>query len=270
MRLTMRLTMRLMESYGLFLGSLSLASLLSVGCDPRYKDLLDQVNQGNGSGPVEAPPEKPSQPTAGAPDSAGCMTYDWGISATCMTYADAKQNAMATCGQLGMEVKTQTLTEECADGGYRHLAFTCCKVELLPSVPDGCQVFKEGSATDCKSSEEWRQGVASACQGLGLQISSLMMGDLCGENSYRYAQYDCCQTVAPPPPPSVPPPSSCVTKLLDGSCQSADLWKQQATSTCQAAGLELTYYETPVPCADGTFSEIKFDCCKLDANGKPI
>lgn len=259
-----------MKSYGWVLGSLSLASLLSVGCDPRYKELLGMLDQGSGTESAKAQPGESSQPATGAPDSAGCLAYDWGISATCMSYAEAKQHAMATCEQMGMEVKTQDLTEPCADGGYRHLAFTCCKVEPPPSVPDGCQVVADGDASACRSSQDWQQSGTDACQAVGLGLSAWTLGESCGDNSFRNAQYVCCQTVAPPPPPSPPAPSSCVTKLLEGGCQSVELWKQQAASTCQAAGLELYYDETPAPCADGTFSVIKFDCCKLDANGKPL
>jgi hypothetical protein len=262
--------MRLMKSHGSILGSLSLASLLFAGCNPETQQLLEGIINGDGTQSTNPPATTPGDPTTGTADSSGCMSYDWGVSATCMDYGEAKKKAMAKCEQNGMEVKTQQLTEECADGRFQHLVVNCCKVEPPPPANDGCQVFKDGGATTCKSGEEWRQAATAGCKAVGLELSTWVSGEVCGENSYRYSQYNCCKAVPTQLPPSPPRPASCVTKLLDGTCQSAVQWKQQATDTCQAASLTLTYYETPAPCADGTFSVIKFDCCQLDANGNPI
>jgi hypothetical protein len=57
----------------------------------------------------------------------------------------------------------------------------------------------------------------------------------------------------------VPPP--CEWSYLSGSCQSYDAWKATVSATCQASGKALTQVHTGATCANGGFTEVKFECC---------
>jgi len=67
----------------------------------------------------------------------------------------------------------------------------------------------------------------------------------------------------PPKDPGTGDPSSCIGDYLDGICQSDVAWKEKASSTCEAQGLQLTDIYFGSTCGkNGEIGEVKFLCCK--------
>ncbi|NUN13326.1 MAG: hypothetical protein HUU55_06775, partial [Myxococcales bacterium] len=57
-------------------------------------------------------------------------------------------------------------------------------------------------------------------------------------------------------------PATCISKLLNGDCQSQAAWQTVADNTCAASGQVATPVSLTSPCATGGFKRASFQCCQ--------
>jgi hypothetical protein len=148
--------------------------------------------------------------------------------------------------------------EECGDGLYRYVDYTCCPLPPTePPLNPDCIKQEQGSESSCKDVVTWKEYAAQACESSGMLFTDYAPREECGPNSYRYVDYTCC----PKDPP--PTPTDCVHPAQGGpgSCKDVATWKLYASQDCEAGGRMLTAYETQDECGDGLYRYVKYTCC---------
>ncbi len=135
-----------------------------------------------------------------------------------------------------------------------------CGTEPGPSV---CQGGVLGGATSCKTSAAWKTAVSDLCAASKLAPVDLYPFDGCGPDSFRQAEYSCCDHPPRPPPP--PPTQVCETQQLGGAsspCKTESDWKSAVLNACAARKLELSTFSTFDACGTTGFRQAKVLCCK--------
>jgi Copper-binding of amyloid precursor, CuBD len=204
--------------------------------------------------PQPAPPPDP-QPT-------DCTKQTEGGDTSCKDVATWKQYASNTCESSGGLLSDYSTREECGQGLYRFVDYTCCSQPAPPPDPQptDCTKQTEGSDTSCKDVATWKQYAWSTCDGNGTVFSDYSTREECGAGLYRFVDFTCCSQPTPPPDPQ---PTNC-TKQTEGSstsCKDVGIWKQYAGNTCEANGGMLTEYSTREECGQGLYRFVDYTCC---------
>jgi hypothetical protein len=247
---------------------------LATGCtlDMKVGDWLKPDPDGNGSGSSGSGSGGSGSGTAGKdggpPATPECIDAEQGSETSCKDVGTWKQYAYDACQSSGLQLGNYTPLEECGEGLYRYVSYSCCKAEPPPPPPpSSCIDAKQGSDSSCKDVGTWKQHAYDACQSSGLQLGKYVPLEECGEGLYRYVSYSCCK-VDPPPPP---PPSSCIdAKQGDAtSCKDVGTWKGHAYDACKSSGLQLSKYVPQEECGEGLYRYVSYSCCKVDPPPPP-
>jgi hypothetical protein len=174
----------MMSHHGFLWGCLGLAVLWSAGCENGYdlwNELKDLTKGGDQTEPV--PPANPDVVTGEEGGPTSCKpVYIW------------KDYVSQTCAAAGLQLAGYTPREDCGDGNFRYVKYECRKpAPPTVPVPNACKTETQGGETSCKPVAIWKGYAADTCQAAGLVLTQYTPVEACGDGSYRYVKYNCCE-----------------------------------------------------------------------------
>jgi hypothetical protein len=133
----------------------------------------------------------PSQPP---PPPAACERRQEGSPTSCKDVGTWKEYASGICGAAGLLLQEYEPAEDCDNGNYRYVRFTCCRSQP-PSPPpvSVCETFLQGNPTSCEEPSTWKDSAFSACRSVGLELTDYLPTEDCGNGKTRYVRYTCCR-----------------------------------------------------------------------------
>jgi hypothetical protein len=154
--------MRNVATFGFALGIAWLGTACTL--DMKVGDWLKPQPGGNGSGSSGSSGSGSSGSgnageNGGPPATAECIAAEQGSDTSCKDVGTWKQYAYDACQSSGLTLGDYLPQEECGEGLYRYVSYSCCKAEPPPPPPppSGCMDMKQGSDTSCKDVGTWKQ-----------------------------------------------------------------------------------------------------------------
>ena len=140
----------------------------------------------------------PVPPPPPLPPPSNCTIQSQGSSSSCKDAGTWKQYAGEACQAAGTTLTDYSPYEDCGEGGYRYVKYTCChNVEPPPPPPGDCTTKSLGGDPSCKTPGTLQQSAAEDCAAVGAVMTGFSPYDECGFGYYRSVKYTCC-------PPEVP------------------------------------------------------------------
>jgi len=137
----------------------------------------------------------PVPPPPPPPLPSDCTTQSSeGSSSSCKPAGSWKDVAGEACQAAGSMLSAYTPYEDCGDGNYRSVKYTCCGKAPPPPPPrsSDCTDRSQGSDTSCKPPGIWEQYGSEDCQAAGLILVGFTPDVSCGYGNYRAVKYTCC------------------------------------------------------------------------------
>lgn len=124
----------------------------------------------------------------------------------------------------------------------------------------------------CLAPAQWKELVGAGCRSFGMELQKLGVANpgKCEGEQGNQASFQCCPRKEPGNPP---PPPACTASVLgdDKSCKAEPDWKAAAARACSEKGLRLDHVSFDGRCGDapGSFTHVKYECCKIEGPPPP-
>lgn len=194
-----------------------------------------------------------------------CLSGRLGNEKSCETSAAWKQYLTQACGARDLLLVRSAPGESCGSDQFRSAEFSCCPMSA-PALDPKCVSLAEGGPSVCKSSTDWKQLIAGACQEQGLRVGEAFFGESCGADAARSVSYTCC---GDQPQPTAAAECQSFSDGGPGICRTPEDWKVAVTAQCKSKGLGLGDLSLSGACGSGSFSATTFLCCGAPATPPP-